>query len=338
MSQQIVLMDSKGKVLKNIGKEASLAEISALQELAEANEGAVITSQAEAGTEDRYKPAGIAVKLYTEKGGKWNESDGKDIVKDVKIIVEVIKPSDYTAGIEYEFALFNRDLHATTNVKNDTAKVVEDDEIVKRSPDQFYYEIKSDLQITVDAFKKNYLVQVRRKKDDGEFSEWGTQLHTEFMIGGAGSIFGKSAEVSYSSREASMGLKEGKSFKIMYQGIRETKIGENLPKRIFTNKPESSLMGLSVEVSKLRYSTRTKNFNLALSVKANDIDISTEEKKKEVYKTIYELEEVPATLSADDITMLENLKEKGIQLFDGIYIRELNFALDITDEDPSKVN
>lgn len=332
-------MDSKGKVLKNIGKEASLAEISALQELAEANEGAVITSQAEAGTDDRYKPAGIAVKFYTEKEGKWNESEGKDIVKNVKIIVEVIKPSDYTAEIEYEFALFNRDLHKTENVKKEAVKLVEDDTIVeKRSPDQFYHEITSTLDITVDVFKKYYLVQVRRKKEDGEFSEWGTQLHMEFMIGGAGSIFGKTAEVSYSSREASLGLKEGKTFKIMYQGIRETKIGENLPKRIFTNKPESSLMGLSVEVSKLRYSTRTKNFNLALSVKANDIDISTDEKKKEIYKIIHETETVPAQLSEDDVKMLENLKEKGIQLFDGIYIRELNFALDITDEDPSKVN
>ena len=205
------------------------------------------------------------------------------------------------------------------------------------------------MKITVSKCTKNYLVQARRKKSDGTFSDWGTELHTEFMINGKGQIFGGDVDVTYSTRKQSVGMTESKSFKIKYASIRKSEMGKNLPAQIFEDKPESTLMGVTVEVSKLNYNLRNKNFQLAVSLKTNDIDLSTDDKKleycndvlgNEQKSDITERKKDYPKLTSDDnmkkaLETAKKVQETGLELFPGVVIKEINFAVEITDETPT---
>ena len=306
--------------------------------------------------EDPYKPINIKVVHYLklkESGTGYEKAKDADNFKGVVISFDM--PTDANNSTEYEFQHFNKALFTNNQLK--TFNLIElkgndpkNDEflIEKGDNDLLYYFLDTGgLKITVNKCAKNYLVQARRKKADNTFSDWGTELHTEFMINGKGQIFGGDVDVTYSTRKQSVGMTESKSFKIKYASIRKSEMGKNLPAQIFEDKPESTLMGVTVEVSKLNYNLRNKNFQLAVSLKTNDIDLSTDDKKLEYCNDVLGIEQNAAERKKDypKLTSNEEMKktletakkvqETGLELFPGVVIKEINFAVEITDETPT---
>lgn len=337
--QQIVLMDKDGKVLKTLEDKASGTQLTEVAELAKTNTGAVLTTLADKAKTDPYKPVGIKVVQFI------NDTNPAKVVEDNAasfkgLILSFSKPSDNDTTTEYEFSHINKEFEKNRAfekpVRIDTDALRKQYALSEKDTTLLYYFVEvGSLAISPATFKEKYLAQVRRKIEGTSFSDWGTQLHNEYAISGMGTIFGTDVDVAYSTRDASVGLVDGKSFKISYAKIREQKIGENLPERIFADKPESSLLGVAVEVSKLKYHMRNKTFNLAVGLKTNDISDNVA-----FYNASYK-PSVPITAEADipaeAKTTIADLKTKGIQLFDGIYIKEINFALDITDENPLEI-
>lgn len=299
--------------------------------------------------EDPYKPINIKVLNYLKlNGGNYEEAKADDILNG--LVATIDRPTDYGNAVKYDFQHFNKFFFSAKKIK--TFEKIDDSNkskygITTLDNNLLYFFLKpDDLEITVSVWTKNYLVQVQREKPDGKYSEWGTELHTEFAINGVGTIFGSTVDVTYSTRKQSVGMQEGKPFTVKYTNIRESDMGKNLPARIFDDKPESTLMGLAVEVSKLNYNLRNKNFQLEVSLKTNKIDLDTPEQKLAYVtsvknlqiKTDAEKKAEIAKLDSDHKSALEiaeKVKKNGIEIIPGITIKEINFAVEITDETPT---
>lgn len=332
-TQKLVLKDPKKSLSKDIGSKITMKEVVKYNAQ---YEDAEIVIEDEGRQTDPYSPVNIKVVQLLNKKKKATSAD----TTLTGVVISFAKPSDWSATLEYQARLYNKEFRkfdaaiALKNIPIDDGKTNSEYDLKDCSSEFAYYFLAKEMAITAAQYKDNYLVQVQRKVQEN-WSEWGTELHTNFTIGGKATIFKTEVDLSYSSGDENVGLKPGQEFKVKYADILEEEFAKSLPKRIFTDKPETSLLGISVRVSKFNYNTRNKNFNLAVNLNTGDIDVATDPKMLDFYKISYEKSDATTVPDADK-TAITNLNKKGIQLLPGVHIKEVYFEVNITDEAPAE--
>lgn len=331
----LVLKDTKTNYTMNIGAKTTVKDVVKYQEKYEDAEIIIEEEESEA---DPYSP--VNIKLVQLNNDKKAAADTES--KFTGIVISFAKPSDWTDKEEYQARLYNKEYKkfgeavplVNISIKNGANT---DYALTSCSNELVYYFLKQDMSITPPTYRNNYLVQVQRKVNQ-KWSDWGTELHTHFTVGGKATIFKTQLDLSYSSGDENIGLKPGQEITVKYANILDEEFAKGFPKRIFAEKPETSLLGTSVKIAKFNYNTRTKNFNLAINLNTGDIDIATDAKLLEFYKTSYEKPDVKEVkdIPAADKTAITNLKQKGIQLLPGVNIQEVYFEVNITDKAPEE--
>lgn len=333
-TQKLVLKDPKKSLSKDIGNKITMKEV--VKYNAE-YEDAEIVIEDEGRKTDPYSPVNIKVVQLLNKKKKATSAD----TTLTGIVISFAKPSDWSATLEYQARLYNKEFRkfdaaiALKNIPIDEGKANSEYDLKDCSSEFAYYFLAKEMAITTARYTDNHLVQVQRKVQEN-WSEWGTELHTNFSISGNATIFKTEINLSYSSGDENVGLKPGQEIKVKYADILEEEFAKNMPKRIFTDKPETSLLGISVSVSKLNYNTRTKNFNLAVNLNTSDINATTPAEILDFYKVSYEKPDATEVPEADKAA-IKNLKDKGIQLLPGVHIKVVDFEVNVTDEAPVEV-
>jgi hypothetical protein len=333
----LVLKDSANKTIKGLGSKATLTELS---ELNKKNPEGVIVIEEEKPKDDPLKPVNIKMVQLTGVG-KTVAANGAASLSGV--IISLDMPSAWDASIKYQVRFFDRKTKELEKEANLTNIKIEDDGtnaefgLTGRDTKLAHYYYEKEMSISADTYKSAKLVQVRRKKEDDTWSEWGTELHNDYTVGGKITIFKRELELSYKTGDENIGLKPGQEIVLSYDELTSESFAKNFPKRIFEDKVETSLLGLSIKVSKLNYNTRTKNFQLAIKVDTGDIpvDVTDAAAVLKYYKRTAELPTASA-VPAGYAESLTNLKKNGIELLPGFTIKEVSFELNTNDELPGK--
>lgn len=334
-TQKLVLKDPAQNFTKELGNKATVKDVI---KYSKDHDDAEIIIEEEGEKKDPLKPLNIKVVQLTGVGKKKAASNAASLSG---IIISFDRPSDWSGELKYQVRLYDK---STKSFDKEAALVniaIGDDlanaeyELSGCSKELAYYYFETAMSVSEDNYKKNKLVQVRRAKDEKTWSEWGTELHTDITVGGTITIFKRPLELSYKTGDENVGLKPGQEIKVNYSDILDENFAKGFPKRIFDDKPETSLMGMSVKVAKLNYNTRTKNFQLAVNVSTADIDIKDGDDKSllEYYKKAYE-NKTATTVPAEDAAAIKKLKANGIELLPGFSIKEIYFELNTNDDSP----
>ena len=334
----LVLKDAKDKTIKGLGSKATLKD---LAELGKKNADAVIAIEEEEDKEDLAKPVNIKMVQLTGVG-KAIVVDGATSLSGV--IISLDKPSTWNSDIKYQVRFFDRKTKELEQ-EADLANIVIDNNgantdfgLTGRDKKLAYYYCEKAMSISADTYKSDKLIQVRRRKDDDTWSEWGTELHNDYTVGGKITIFKREVELSYKTGDENVGLKPGQEIKVNYGDLIEEPFAKNFPAQIFDDRPETSLRGMSIKLSKLNYNKRTKNFKLAIQVNTNDIDVDVKDATKllDYYKKAVKSDAVATDIPAGYADALGNLQKNGIELLPGFTIKEVFFELNTNDELPGK--
>jgi len=335
----LVLKDSANKTIKGLGSKATLKD---LAKLSEKNADAVVVIEEEENKEDPAKPVNIKMVQLT---GVGKTIAGDKATSLSGVIISLDKPSTWSADIKYQVRFFDRKTKEL-DPEADLVNIVIDDDganaafsLTGRDKKLAYYYYEKAMSISADTYKSDKLIQVRRKKADDKWSEWGTELHSDYTVGGKITIFKREVELSYKTGDENVGLKPGQEIKVNYGDLIEEPFAKNFPAQIFDDKPETSLRGMAIKLSKLNYNTRTKNFKLAIQVNTNDIDVDVKNAAKllEYYKkAVNKPGAVAADIPAGYADALGNLQKNGIELLPGFTIKEVFFELNTNDELPGK--
>lgn len=331
----LVLKDAADKTIKGLGSKATLKD---LAELSKKNADAVVVIEEEAGKDDPLKPVNIKVVQLTGVG-KAKAEDNAGTLSGV--VISLDKPADWTAATKYQVRFFDRSLNGlepeaelvnivmTDGANTDFGLTGGDNKLA-------YYYYDKAMEISSKTYKDNKLVQVRRQKADKEWSEWGTELHNDYTVGGTITIFKRPVDLSYKTGDENVGLKPGQEIKVKYSDLIEEPFAKNFPKQIFDDRPETSLAGMAIKLSKLNYNKRTKNFKLAIQVNTNDIevDVTDDAKLLEYYKKSVDAN--ATTVPEGYGGKIKSLKENGIELLPGFTIKEVYFEMNTNDELPNK--
>jgi len=332
---KLILKDPRKSLSKDFNNKTPLKEIVKFNnDNAEYVDAEIVIEDGERKV-DPYSPVNIkVVQLLNDK--KKKTTTAGEVLSGV--VISCARPSDWTATLTYQGRLYNKEFKtfdekavALTYIKIENNANTEYD--LKDCSNEFVYYFLPKSGITYDAYTNNYLVQIQRKLGN-DWKDWGTELHTNFTFGGKADIFQTAVELSYSSGDENIGLKPGQSITVEYANILKEEFAKNMPKRIFPEKPETSLMGVAVKVSKLNYNTRRKTFNLAVNLNTNEIKIEKDEELLAFYQKSYETKDT--VVPEDAKAVITNLKQKGIQLLPGVHIKEVYFEVNITDEPPTE--